>query len=113
MMQAPGDDVDDIEAGIERGLYFICVNSDIERQFEFIQHTWLDNPKFGGLYGHPDPLIGDRIGDFHSFHEQRYPVRRRYQNLASFVRTRGGAYFFLPGIQALRYLGGMPAYLDE
>ena len=106
MMGSPDD-------GIERGLHFIAIASDIERQFEFVQHTWLNNPKFGGLYGHPDPLIGDRIGDFHSFFEQRVPVRRRHTGLASFVRTRGGAYFFLPGIQALRYLGAMPPPLSE
>jgi Dyp-type peroxidase family len=100
MMQANDD-------GKERGLYFIAVNSDIERQFELVQHTWLNNPKFGALYGNPDPLLGDRIGDFHSFFEPQAPVRRRWKNLPSFVRTRGGAYFFLPSIQALRYLGSM------
>jgi Dyp-type peroxidase family len=103
MMQASDDHV-------ERGLHFICVCSDIERQFELIQHTWLGNPKFGGLYGNPDPLFGDRIGNFHSFFEPEDPVRRRWTGLNSFVRTRGGGYFFLPGIQALRYLGAMAPY---
>jgi hypothetical protein len=32
------------------------------------------------------------------------PVRRRLQNLPSFVVTRGGEYCFLPGLRALRWL---------
>jgi hypothetical protein len=30
--------------GAERGLLFICLNTDIARQFEFVQQTWLLNP---------------------------------------------------------------------
>src|SRR4051794_105204 len=30
----------------ERGLLFMCLNSDIARQFEFIQQTWMLNPSF-------------------------------------------------------------------
>ena len=29
----------------ERGLHFICFNTHIGRQFEFIQHTWVNNPE--------------------------------------------------------------------
>jgi hypothetical protein len=32
------------------------------------------------------------------------PVRKRYRDLPAFVQTRGGGYFFLPGVGALRYL---------
>jgi hypothetical protein len=35
-------------------------------------------------------------------------VRRRYRGLPQFARTRGGAYFFLPGLSALRYLQQLP-----
>ena len=42
----------------ERGLHFICLNANIARQFEFVQHTWLNNPKFAGLYDDADPLVG-------------------------------------------------------
>jgi len=38
------------------------------------------------------------------------PVATVYKTvLPQFVRTRGGAYFFLPGISALRYLQRLPA----
>jgi hypothetical protein len=36
------------------------------------------------------------------------PVRRRYTDLPRFVAVRGGAYFFLPGLRALRYLAALP-----
>ena len=43
-----------------RGLYFLALVGNIARQFEFIQHTWLNNPHFDGLYEEPDPLVGHR-----------------------------------------------------
>ncbi len=39
-----------VDDGAERGLHFVCLSANIARQFEFIQHTWLKNPKFSGLY---------------------------------------------------------------
>jgi Dyp-type peroxidase family len=86
----------------ERGLHFICLSANIARQFEFVQHTWINNPKFDGLYDDVDPLIGPRLPGI--FTIQAAPVRRRVLGLPPFVSVRGGAYFFLPGIRALRYL---------
>ncbi len=85
----------------ERGLHFICLCANIERQYEFVQRTWVNNPKFDGLYEDPDPLVA---GGSRTFTVQAAPVRKRYLQLPAFVRTRGGGYFFLPGISALRYL---------
>lgn len=91
----------------DRGLLFFCVNTDLGRQFEFIQHTWLINPKFAGLAHDGDPVCGDNDG----VHDgqmtmQGCPVREKLHGLPRFVRVRGGAYLFLPGIRALRYLSG-------
>ena len=88
----------------ERGLYFICLGANIGRQFEFIQHTWVNNPKFDGLYDEPDPLVGNHAASARNFSIPADPVRLRYTNLPNFVTTRGGGYFFLPGLRALRYL---------
>ena len=88
----------------ERGLHFICLNANLARQYEFVQHTWVNNPTFNGLYDDADPVIGPRHGQGGTFIEPALPVRRRYSELPQFVRPRGGAYFFLPGIAALRYL---------
>jgi Dyp-type peroxidase family len=91
------------------GLHFICLAASLIRQFEFVQHTWLNNPTFHGLYDDADPLIGSRGPRGATFTVPALPVRRRYRDLPQFVRTRGGAYFFLPGISALRYLDQLPA----
>jgi len=91
------------------GLHFICLVASLIRQFEFVQHTWLNNPTFHGLYDDTDPLTGNRQGCGATFTEPARPVRRRYRGLPQFVRTRGGAYFFLPGVSALRYLEQLPA----
>ena len=94
-LTAPGGGED------ERGLHFICLCANIERQFEFVQHTWVNSPKFDGLYDDPDPLVA---GGTPTFTVQAVPVRKRYRDLPAFVQTRGGGYFFLPGVGALRYL---------
>src|SRR5262249_31676611 len=33
-----------VDDGKRRGLHFMCLNADLERQFEFVQQTWLNNP---------------------------------------------------------------------
>ena len=35
------------------------------------------------------------------------PIRKKIIGLAGFTTIRGGAYFFLPGIKALRYLAAL------
>ncbi|GAA3029206.1 hypothetical protein GCM10020000_02200 [Streptomyces olivoverticillatus] len=53
----------------------------------------------------PDPLAAPRDDREATFTEQARPVRTRHLGMPQFVSVRGGAYFFLPGIRALRYLG--------
>jgi hypothetical protein len=43
-----------------KDLLFHCLNSEIDRQFEFAQHPWLLNLMFGGAYNQSDPLIGPK-----------------------------------------------------
>ncbi|OAI19399.1 hypothetical protein A1507_07515 [Methylomonas koyamae] len=88
----------------ERGLLFICLNANIERQFEFVQHTWINNLKFAGLYDEDDPLIGSAVETDRKFTIQDEPLRRRVCGFQQFVTTRGGAYFFLPSLTALGML---------
>lgn len=122
MYGAPLDPSFDVETilkgddGGDRGIHFICFNTDIGRQFEFIQQTWINNPKFEGLFADADPIMGDHDlrdeGRTGNFTVQDAPVRRRVRGLPRFVHVKGGAYFFFPGLSALRYLaleGGSPA----
>ncbi|MEN0129887.1 MAG: Dyp-type peroxidase [Brevundimonas sp.] len=88
----------------ERGLYFVCLNANLARQFEFVQHGWLNGNAFVALDDVDDPLVGSRTGGPSSFTVPERPVRRRYRDLPQFVQVRGGAYFFLPGLKALHFL---------
>jgi Dyp-type peroxidase family len=92
-----------------RGLHFICINANISRQFEFLQNAWITNTKFSGVTGESDPLLGNResmpgcpvTGNFAIPADGA--LRRRVSGLPQFVTLRGGAYFFLPSLRALRY----------
>ncbi|AKJ14711.1 peroxidase [Streptomyces incarnatus] len=97
----PDGTADDPDA---RGLHFLGLNANISRQFEFIQHTWLDNPNFNGLHDGPDPIVAARQERRATFTEQGRPFRTRRLGLPQFVTVQGGAYFFLPGLKALHYL---------
>jgi len=87
----------------KRGLLFLCLNADIAGQFEMIQHSWLNNRHFGDLYVGSDP-IGHAQADDSAIVIQRRPTNLVLQRPKPFVRVRGGAYFFLPGIAAVRAL---------
>ena len=89
-----------------RGLYFICLNSDIERQFEFIQQNWINNPAFFGLAGERDPLISGRRTARMTVPGAPAPVC--VSGLDQFVVVQGAQYFFLPGLRALEHLVGGP-----
>ena len=91
-----------------RGLHFLCFNTNIARQFELIQQTWVNNPKFAGLYEDPDPIIGypQIMGPdaTTTFTEPAQPLRKKVRGIPRFTDIKGGAYFFMPGIRALEFL---------
>jgi deferrochelatase/peroxidase EfeB len=85
--------------GVDRGLLFMCLNTDIARQFEFVQQVWLLNSDFATLFEEVDPLVGP---------DGRMTIRedplRRTVQVETYVQMAGGDYFFLPSLPALRYL---------
>ena len=94
----------------ERGLHFIALCANIERQFEFVQNAWIAQIKFDGMTEESDPLLGNRepvpgcpFTDSFSMARSN-GARKRLLRVPRFITVRGGAYFFLPGIRALRYL---------
>ena len=107
----PADVIGRPDDKVDRGLHFICFNTQLGRQFEFIQYTWVNSPKFDGLYEDDDPITGDR-GDREgtpggTFVIQQEPVRKRVTGLPRFVTTVGGGYFFMPGLSGVRYLASL------
>jgi deferrochelatase/peroxidase EfeB len=93
-----------------RGIHFVALNANICRQFEFLQNAWMANTKFSGLTAESDPLVGNReplpgcpVTDAFTVPREG-ALPRRVSGLPRFVTVRGAAYFFLPGLRALRYL---------
>jgi Dyp-type peroxidase family len=89
--------------GADRGLVGVFIGAHLDRQFEFIKSEWVNDGNFIGYPGEKDPVAGHHDGTGTvTIPEQ--PIRRRLQNMPSFVVTRGGEYCFLPGLRALRWL---------
>jgi Dyp-type peroxidase family len=97
----------------KRGLHFICLNANISRQFEFLQNAWINSSKFSGLTGESDPLLGNRealpgcpfTNGFTQPQTEAVPKHR--SGLPQFVTVKGGAYFFLPSLSALRFFAAI------
>jgi deferrochelatase/peroxidase EfeB len=93
--------------GQPRGVHFFCVNASIRSQFEFVQQTWCNNPRFGGLRNNKDPLVGDHGGNGQPPSQMTVPLPSGSQQtsaLPRFVTVSGGAYLFMPSLTALRFL---------
>src|SRR6516165_35992 len=96
----PEDAADD---GVERGIAAFVICASLIRQFEFAQNVWANDRNFHELGNERDPIIGNQDGTF-EFKIPKRPIRKKITGLPAFTTVKGGAYFFLPGIKALRYL---------
>jgi Dyp-type peroxidase family len=83
----------------KRGLVFVCYQASIERQFEFVQSQWCNDGNAFGLGSDPDFIAGRDGGKMTI--QGRPP---RFVPMRRFVTTRGGDYFFAPGIAGLQYI---------
>ncbi len=87
--------------GERPGAIFMCLNADIERQFEFVQQTWLLGRSFAGLENERDPVLAaNGAGAVFTIPTHQGPLR--LAGLAAFTRVRGGGYFFMPSRRAIR-----------
>lgn len=99
---APGALEDD---GEDRGLVFVCFNASVSRQFEVVQGQWCADGRTFRLGDDPDPLLGADDGALKFTIQSRPPAPPQFLDLQPFVTTRGGDYFFVPGMAGLRALG--------
>jgi Dyp-type peroxidase family len=94
------------EDGVERGIAAFVGCASLIRQYEFAQNVWANDRTFHELGNERDPIIGTHDGTL-EFKIPKRPIRKVIKGLPAFTTVRGGAYFFLPGIRALRYLAGL------
>ena len=88
------------------GIIFMAINTSIERQFEFVQQQWINYGNDFKLANQKDPLLGnhDEKDDF--IIQGSAPDKPPFfcPRLPRFVTTRGGEYFFIPSITAIRMI---------
>jgi deferrochelatase/peroxidase EfeB len=91
---------------IPRGLFFLFLSAKAMATMEFLQREWVNNGNFMSLGDERDPNVGLQE-DGAAFTIPRDPVRRRVRGIETFSVLRGGEYFFLPSLSALRWLGNL------
>ena len=91
------------EDGAERGIAAFVGCASLIRQYEFAQNVWANDPRFHELGNERDPFIGTHDGSYDMTIPKR-PIKKKITGLPAFTTVKGGAYFFLPGIRALRFL---------
>jgi len=94
------------EDGIERGIAAFIICASLIRQFEFAQNVWVNDRNFHELGNERDPVCGNQDGTL-EYKIPKRPIRKKITGLPAFTNVRGGAYFFLPGLKALRYLASL------
>lgn len=88
----------------KKGLLFMCFQSNLKRQFTFIQRTWVNSPGFPPFRGRPgiDPLIGQGNKGGQSWPKQYDSEDEIQFDFAGFIKMKGGEYFFAPSIGFLK-----------
>lgn len=92
--------------GVDRGIVYVSIGSHLDRQFEFVRTQWIIDGTFIGTPELTDPLVGPH-GKHGEFRIPQQPIRRRLTGLPQFVVVRGGEYFFMPGLRALRWVADL------
>lgn len=88
----------------KQGLFFMCLNANLERQFEFVQQTWMNATRFHGLKGEYDTIAGNAAQSPNKLTIPTPSGPIEINDLQSFVTVKGGGYFFMPSRSALRFL---------
>ncbi|CAN5361877.1 Dyp-type peroxidase [soil metagenome] len=97
--------------GVDRGLLFLSIQASIEDQFEFLQARWMNDSMRPKAPGGNDMLVGqnaaaaDGVRSCVLFPPNTLAITT-VKATKQWVIPRGGGYFFLPSITALRTVVG-------
>jgi Dyp-type peroxidase family len=90
----------------DRGLLFLCYQASIARGFEFVQSAWANNEGFPQAGDGHDAIISQNV-ETRSFH--LLSPQELHLEMARWVATTGGEYFFAPSLSDLRFLAAPDA----
>ena len=96
----------------EHGIVFMAICADLFRQFEFVQQQWIQYGLDFNAGSDTCPLIGDHDDRYGGAKQvvvadTRQPGARPFVTtpIPQLVEPRGGDYFFIPSMTALRMIG--------
>jgi Dyp-type peroxidase family len=93
---------------VPRGAIFLFISAKAMATMEFLQQEWINDGDFIGASGERDPIIGQQE-EGATFTIPKEPIRRRVHGIETFNVLRGGEYFFMPSISALKWLANLNA----
>ena len=94
--------------GKDRGIAFMAVNVSLAYQFELVHKDWTNSGEFAGLDAQDvDPLSGEPREGSRFRIPQTSGLSKRISDLPRFTTLRGGGYFFIPSMTALRYIADL------
>jgi len=88
---------------VPHGAIFLFMSAKAMATIEFLQQEWVNDGDFISANGERDPIIG-RQEEGATFTIPKAPVRRRVHGIQTFNVLKGGEYFFMPSISALKWL---------
>jgi deferrochelatase/peroxidase EfeB len=109
-----GDSSPGVSDDAEHGIIMLVVCASLFRQYEFVQQQWINYGLDSSAGNDTDPLVGNHAtggaqGPKAKFVIASDPKTGRppfiANGLPQFVETRGGEYFFVPSMTALRMIG--------
>lgn len=95
--------VSEADDEVPRGAYFLFISAKAMATIEFLQQEWINDGNFIGIGDERDPIIGLQ-GEAATFTIPKDPVRRLVRGIETFNVLRGGEYFFMPSLSALKWL---------
>jgi Dyp-type peroxidase family len=84
----------------DRGLLFVCYQASIERGFEFLQTQWVNQTDFPQAGDGRDPIVSQDM----SSRPFNLTPQGLHLEIARWVTTTGGEYFFAPSLAAIKTL---------
>ena len=98
--------VSEADDEVPRGAYFLFISAKAMATIEFLQQEWINDGNFMRLGDERDPIIGLQQ-EGAAFTIPNEPVRRRVRGIETFNVLRGGEYFFMPSLSALKWLADL------